>query len=159
MKQYNLEEIKIFIYKLDLIKNYSVKAYLIKNGLSLDLLVTKNRQTPDRKPSCTIMSQIIAEMIKRPWGYVKVVFELFLGYSGNTVVTKRVLRFPPLLVITSTKVREDITPTLLKVGVIFFPSPQGLRRDPARWIVVDPEGFEPSSKHGIRYAFYMLICC
>ena len=24
---------------------------------------------------------------------------------------------------------------------------------------VEPEGFEPSSKHGIRYAFYMLICC
>jgi hypothetical protein len=24
---------------------------------------------------------------------------------------------------------------------------------------VDPEGFEPSSKHSTRYAFYMLICC
>jgi hypothetical protein len=25
-------------------------------------------------------------------------------------------------------------------------------------ISVEPEGFEPSSKHGIRYAFYMLSC-
>jgi hypothetical protein len=24
--------------------------------------------------------------------------------------------------------------------------------------LVEPEGFEPSSKHGIRYAFYMLSC-
>jgi len=25
--------------------------------------------------------------------------------------------------------------------------------------VVEPEGFEPSSKHGTCYAFYMLSCC
>ena len=26
-------------------------------------------------------------------------------------------------------------------------------------LFVEPEGFEPSSKHGINYAFYMLDCC
>ena len=25
--------------------------------------------------------------------------------------------------------------------------------------MVEPEGFEPSSKHGTCYAFYMLSCC
>ena len=27
------------------------------------------------------------------------------------------------------------------------------------FLIVEPEGFEPSSKHGIKYAFYVLSIC